>query len=48
MDKKVLCKDCGKEFILTIAEQKWYKKKELNNPVRCKECRKNRKLTSDK
>lgn len=44
MDKKIICKDCGKEFILTIGEQEWYKEKGFNDPVRCKECRQARKL----
>ena len=44
MDKKIICKDCGKEFVLTVGEQEWYKDKGFNDPVRCKECRQARKL----
>lgn len=44
MDKKIICKDCGKEFVLTVGEQEWYKEKGFNDPVRCKECRQARKL----
>lgn len=43
-DKEIICKDCGKEFVLTVAEQKWYKEKGFNDPVRCKECRQARKV----
>ena len=44
MDKKIICKDCGKEFVLTVGEQEWYEEKGFNDPVRCKECRQVRKL----
>lgn len=44
MDKKIICKDCGKEFVLTVGEQEWYKEKGFNDPVRCKECRQARKV----
>ena len=43
-DKKITCKDCGKEFIFTVGEQKLYKEKRYkNDPVRCHECRKTKK-----
>ena len=43
-DKKITCKDCGKEFIFTVGEQEFYKEKGFeNDPVRCPECRKARK-----
>lgn len=43
-DKTIVCKDCGKEFIFTVGEQEFYKEKGFTNePVRCKECRINRK-----
>ena len=44
MDKRIICKDCGKEFVLTVGEQEWYEEKGFNDPVRCKECRQVRKL----
>ena len=28
-DKTKVCKDCGKEFIFTVGEQEFYKKKVL-------------------
>lgn len=43
-DKKIVCKDCGKEFIFTVDEQEFYQEKGFtNDPVRCKECRDKRK-----
>jgi len=40
-DKKLVCKDCGKEFTFTVGEQEFYKEKGfLNNPLRCFKCRK--------
>ena len=43
-DKKIVCKDCGKEFIFTVGEQEFYKEKGFeHDPVRCPECRKARK-----
>ena len=39
-DIKIVCKDCGQEFLFTVGEQKFYEEKGLTNqPVRCKECR---------
>jgi DNA-directed RNA polymerase subunit RPC12/RpoP len=43
-DKTITCKDCGKEFVFTVAEQEFYKEKGFTNePVRCPDCRKKRK-----
>lgn len=43
-DKKIICKDCGKEFIFTVGEQEFYKEKGFDNdPVRCPDCRRARK-----
>lgn len=43
-DKKILCKDCGKEFIFTVGEQEFFKEKGFeNDPVRCPDCRRTRK-----
>ncbi len=39
-DKTIVCKDCGAEFVFTVAEQEFYKEKGFENePVRCKACR---------
>ena len=43
-DKIIKCKDCGQEFTFTVGEQEFYKQRELFTPVRCKSCRKARKL----
>lgn len=43
-DKKLICKDCEKEFIFSEGEQAFYKEKGFDNePVRCPDCRKKRK-----
>lgn len=43
-DKKLICKDCGSEFLFTEGEQEFYKEKGFENePVRCPECRRARK-----
>lgn len=43
-DRKITCKDCGKEFIFTVGEQEFFKEKGFeNDPVRCPDCRKARK-----
>lgn len=48
-DKKIVCKDCKKEFIFVAGEQEFYKAKGYEEPVRCKECRvKKRKDTTRK
>ncbi|MBU2536219.1 MAG: zinc-ribbon domain-containing protein [Chloroflexi bacterium] len=38
-DMQLSCRQCGKEFILTMAEQEFYEMKGFNLPTRCKECR---------
>lgn len=43
-DKKMICKDCGAEFLFTEGEQAFYKEKGFTNePTRCPNCRKDRK-----
>ena len=43
-DKKLVCRDCGKEFIFSVGEQEFYKEKGFENePLRCPECRAARK-----
>ena len=43
-DKKIICKDCGEEFIFTVGEQEFYKEKGFENePVRCPACRRAKK-----
>ena len=43
-DKTIVCKDCGTEFIFSVAEQEFYAEKGFTNePQRCKPCRNARK-----
>ena len=42
-DKKIICKDCNKEFTFTVREQEFYQSKGFTEPQRCKECREIRK-----
>ena len=46
-DKVLICRDCGREFTFTAGEQEFYAEKGYQNePVRCRECRNNRKNAS--
>ncbi len=38
-DKTLTCKKCGKEWIWTASEQKFFKEKGFFRPAMCKECR---------
>ena len=39
-DEKLVCEDCGNEFVFTAGEQEFYAEKGLvNKPKRCPECR---------
>lgn len=38
-DINLTCRQCGKEFVFTRAEQKFYELKGFTTPSRCKECR---------
>ena len=43
-DKKLVCKDCGSDFVFTTGEQEFYSTKGFENePVRCGQCRNTRK-----
>ena len=40
-DEKLICEDCGCEFVFTAGEQEFYAEKGLTNkPKRCQNCRK--------
>ena len=41
--EKRVCKDCGKEFSITVGEKEFYESNDLFLPVRCGFCRRNRK-----
>ena len=46
-DIKLVCKDCGEEFIFTARDQEFYAEKGFQNqPQRCKACREKRKKAS--
>ena len=43
-DKKLICKECGAEFVFTAGEQEFYAQRGFQNePQRCKNCRDARK-----
>ena len=43
-DRSIKCRDCGRDFVFTSGEQEFYASKGLmNDPVRCPECRNQRK-----
>ena len=42
-DIRIECKDCGREFLITVGEQKFYAEKDFPLPKRCPICRKARK-----
>ena len=41
-DVKLTCRQCGREFVFTKAEQDFYEQKGFTLPGRCQECRSNR------
>ena len=43
----IRCKDCNKYFALEEGEMKFYEKKELNYPKRCRACREKRKVKNN-
>lgn len=47
-DKKIICRDCGSEFIFTAGEQEFFSEHGLlKEPQRCSYCRKRRKNGTD-
>ncbi|MBQ8452014.1 MAG: zinc-ribbon domain containing protein [Clostridia bacterium] len=46
-DKTLTCKKCGKEWIWTASEQKFFKEKGFFRPSMCKECRANTKVINN-
>lgn len=42
-DKELECKECGQMFVFTSGEQVFFAEKGFGDPIRCPECRKNRK-----
>lgn len=37
--KKILCAECGNQFVFTTKEQKYFKKMSFCDPKRCPDCR---------
>ncbi len=46
-DKLIHCTDCGKDFLFTAGEQRYYEQRGFNPPRRCKDCRDKRKSEKD-
>ena len=46
-DIKIKCILCGKIFLFTSSEQKWYKKQEFSLPKRCPDCKERECITRD-
>ncbi len=42
------CLDCGLPFVFSVGEQDFYGKQNWNKPIRCRECRKRKKLRAIK
>jgi len=38
-DQTLTCRDCGRTFVFTAAEQTFYTERELHTPTRCPDCR---------
>ena len=43
-DKILKCKDCKRTFVFTVNEQKFFGQKGYKDPVRCKVCRRMKKI----
>lgn len=43
-DKKLYCQDCGNKFVFSAGEQRFYEKKGLHQPERCRTCRETNKI----
>ena len=41
-DARIKCIICGRNFIFTAGEQKWYKRRGYSHPKRCPACRENK------
>ena len=42
-DLVLQCVECGRNFVFRVAEQLYFKSKQLSQPKRCRECRAERK-----
>jgi hypothetical protein len=46
-DQKLFCKECGRGFLFTVGEQRFYSERGFEEPRRCQECRAKRKTDAD-
>jgi len=45
-DKILVCKDCKRKFVFTVREQGFFGQKGWRDPVRCRVCRRMKKILS--
>lgn len=45
-DETIICADCGRSFIWSLEEQRFYRERNFERPKRCKACRERRKTGS--
>lgn len=45
-NRSLYCRDCGKEFLFTACEQRFYENKGFHQPKRCKVCREKKQSSS--
>jgi len=43
-DRILLCRDCGRKFTFDVYEQKLYGQKDWQDPIRCKNCQRHKKI----
>lgn len=46
-DRNLTCRDCGKTFTFTAGEQEFYASRGFSEPLRCGQCRAERKVGRD-
>jgi len=46
-DQKLVCQDCGKEFVFSASDQEFFEKKGFQPPKRCPDCRKAKKQSRE-
>ena len=47
-DVRIKCQDCGKEFVFTVRDQKFYEENGYLPPKRCRSCRNARTLRKNR
>ncbi len=46
--KVIVCRECGREFTFSLAEQEFYAQKGFTEPARCPDCRKRRRPRTER